>query len=197
MLDQEDIQYYISLLKGVNVVDIYRLFKTAKTKKLRAGEVYIHEGSMSTKMGRIKSGLIRGYQLKVNGDEITITLSWENQFVGSYDSIAWQRPSRFIFQAMEDTTLMEIDYGIMQEFADRNSAIGAHRSNIQLRMLEKAIDRIESFVLLSPTERYLKLVQDKADIVNRVPDKHLATYLGITPVSLSRIRKRIALGQLQ
>ncbi|MES2425660.1 MAG: Crp/Fnr family transcriptional regulator [Bacteroidota bacterium] len=197
MLDQEDIQYYISLLKGVNVVDIYRLFKTAKTKKLRAGEVYIYEGSMSTKMGRIKSGLIRGYQLKVNGDEITITLSWENQFVGSYDSIAWQRPSRFIFQAMEDTTLMEIDYGIMQEFADRNSAIGAHRSNIQLRMLEKAIDRIESFVLLSPTERYLKLVQDKADIVNRVPDKHLATYLGITPVSLSRIRKRIALGQLQ
>jgi CRP-like cAMP-binding protein len=193
MLAQEDIQYYISLLKGVNVADVYRLFKTAKTKKLRAGEVYISEGSISTKMGRIKSGLIRGYQLNANGDEITIILCWENQFVGSYDSIAWQRPSRFIFQAMEDTTLMEMDYNVMQEIADGNSTIGAHRSNIQLRMLEKAIDRIESFVLLSPTERYLKLVHDKADIVNRVPDKHLATYLGITPVSLSRIRKRIAL----
>ena len=194
MLSQEDLQFYISLLKGVSIADVYRLFKTAKIKKLRAGEVYIPEGSISTKMGRIKSGLIRGYQLKPNGDEITITLSWENQFVGSYDSIAWQKPSRFIFHALEDTTLMEIDYKIMQEFADRNSAIGAHRSNIQLRMLEKAIDRIESFVLMSPTERYLKLVQDKPDIVNRVPDKHLATYLGITPVSLSRIRKRIAQG---
>lgn len=74
MLAQKDIQYYISLLKGVNLVDIYRLFKTAKTKKLRAGEVYIPEGSMSTKMGRIKSGPIRGYQLKANGDEITIIL---------------------------------------------------------------------------------------------------------------------------
>lgn len=58
---------------------------------------------------------------------------------GSYDSIAWQRPSRFIFQAMEDTTLMEMDYGIMQEFANRSSVIGAHRSNIQLKLLEKAI----------------------------------------------------------
>nr|WP_294796317.1 Crp/Fnr family transcriptional regulator [uncultured Mucilaginibacter sp.] len=196
MLNQEDLQFYISILKGVNIADIYRLFKTAKIKKLRAGEIYINEGSTSTKMGRIKSGLIRGYQLKPDGRDVTITLSWENQFVGSYDSIAWQKPSRFIFEAVEDTMLLEIDYKVMQEFADRNAAIGAHRSNIQLRMMEKAIHRIESFVLMSPTERYLNLVQEKPDIVNRVPDKYLATYLGITPVSLSRIRKRIAKGQL-
>ena len=195
MLSQEDIQFYISILKGVNVIDIYRLFKTAKTKKVRAGEIYIHENTISTKMGHIQKGLMRAYQLKDNGDELTILLRWENQFVGSYDTIIWQRPSRFIFEAIEDTTLMEVDYNKMQEIADHNPALGAHRSNIQVNMLEEAIDRIESFVLLSPQERYLKLIREKPDIVNRVPDKYLSTYLGITPVSLSRIRKRIASGR--
>jgi CRP-like cAMP-binding protein len=195
MLSQEDIQFYISILKGVNVIDIYRLFKSAKTKKIRAGEIYIHEHTISTRMGHIKKGVMRAYQLKDNGDEVTILLRWENQFVGSYDTIIWQRPSRFIFEAIEDTTLIEVDYNKMQEIADGNPTLGAHRSNIQVHMLEEAIDRIESFVLLSPKERYLKLVREKPDIVNRVPDKYLSTYLGITPVSLSRIRKRIASGQ--
>lgn len=196
MLSQEDLQFYISLLKGVSIADIYRVLKTAKTRKLKAGEVYIPEGSTSTKMGHIKKGLVRGYQLKPNGDEITIIIRWENQFVGSYDSIMWQRPSRFIFQALEDTNLTEIDYNVLDDMADRNLSIGMRRSKSQLQMLEHSLDRIESFVLLSPMERYLKLIQEKPDLVNRVPDKHLATYLGITPVSLSRIRKRIASGQL-
>jgi len=195
MLNQEDIQFYVSILKGVNIIDIYRLFKTAKTKKIQAGEIYIYEQSTSTKMGHIKKGLMRAYQLKANGDEITILLRWENQFVGSYDTIMWQKPSRFIFQAIEDTILTEVDYNIMQEIADRNPSIGAYRSIFQVNMLEEATERIESLVLLSPKERYLKLVHDKPDIVNRVADKYLSTYLGITPVSLSRIRKRIAFGQ--
>lgn len=195
MLNQEDIQFYVSILKGVNIIDIYRLFKTAKTKKIRAGEIYIDEGTISTKMGHIKKGLMRAYQLKPNGDEITILLRWEGQFVGSYDTIMWQQPSRFIFQAVEDITLTEIDYNLVYEMADRNSSIGAYRSIFQVDMLKEAMERIESFVLMSPTERYLNLIQEKPDIVNRVPDKYLSTFLGITPVSLSRIRKRIASGQ--
>lgn len=195
MLNQEDIEFYVSILKGVNIVDIYRLFKTAKTKKLKAGDIYIDEGTFSTKMGHLKKGLMRAYQLKPNGDEITMLLRWESQFVGSYDTIMWKKPSRFIFQAMEDTTLTEIDYNLVYEMADRNSSIGAYRSTFQVDMLKEATERIESFVLMSPQERYLKLIQEKPDIVNRVPDKYLSTYLGITPVSLSRIRKRIAFGQ--
>jgi Mn-dependent DtxR family transcriptional regulator len=59
-------------------------------------------------------------------------------------------------------------------------------------MLAESMVRVESFILLTPEERYLKLIRDKHDIVQRVHDKYIATFLGITPVSLSRIRKRIA-----
>jgi FixJ family two-component response regulator len=59
-------------------------------------------------------------------------------------------------------------------------------------MLAQSMDRIESFVLLSPEERYRQLVEQKPNIVNRVPNKYIATFLGITPVSLSRLRRRMA-----
>jgi hypothetical protein len=58
--------------------------------------------------------------------------------------------------------------------------------------LKQTFGRIDSFVLLSPEERYKKYIKDFPGIVNRAPDKHIANVLGITPVSLSRIRKRIA-----
>ena len=130
--------------------------------------------------------------MKENGDEVTVLLRWENQFVTSHDSILWHKPSRFIYQALEDTTLIEMDYNKAQEIADRNPLLANNRNILLTHMLAQSIDRVESFVLLSAKERYLKLVHEKPDIVNRVPDKYLSTYLGITPVSLSRIRKRIA-----
>jgi CRP-like cAMP-binding protein len=191
MLSQEDVQFYLSVLKGVSAVDIFRLFKAAKTKKILAGEVYIHEQSNFQKMAYIKKGLIRAYQLKGNGDEVTILLRWEGQFVASHDCVFAGKPSRFIFQAMEDTVLTEIDYTEALEVTDRHPVLVEYKINLLKDMLAQSVDRLESFVLLSPKERYLKLLQEKPNIVNRVPDKYLSTYLGITAVSLSRIRKRI------
>ena len=64
--------------------------------------------------------------------------------------------------------------------------------NILRKMIFKVKERLETFVLLNPEERYLKFIKDFPDLTNRVPDKYIANVLGITPVSLSRIRKRIS-----
>jgi hypothetical protein len=60
------------------------------------------------------------------------------------------------------------------------------------KFLLEAKERIESFVLFTPEQRYVKYIEDFPDMYNRVPDKYIAHVLGITPVSLSRIRKRIS-----
>ncbi|MCO6149448.1 hypothetical protein [Flavobacterium sp. NRK1] len=65
------------------------------------------------------------------------------------------------------------------------------RSHVLMSMLSASLEMIEDFILLTPEERYKKLIAEKFDIVNRVPDKYIASMLGVTPVSLSRIRKRI------
>ncbi len=65
------------------------------------------------------------------------------------------------------------------------------------RGMKQAFQRVESFVLLSPEERYLKYMQDYPSVINRAPDKYIANVLGITPVSLSRIKGRITAKRLR
>lgn len=193
MLNIADINFYLSVFKGISPKDMMDLAGLAHTKELKAGDIYIQPGSASQRLAYIKAGLIRTYSLKENGDEVTLMLRWENQFVASFDSIILGKPSRFIYQALEDTSLVEMDYQKAKSVIDQSPELSASSHSFLLHMLGEAMDRLEGFVLLSPEERYLKLVHEKPDINNRVPDKYLATLLGIAPGSLSRIRKRIAL----
>jgi len=195
MLSAEDIQFYLSVFRGLSFGDLAGIFNIANIRRLPAHTVYIKEQTTYRKMAYIRKGLIRAYQLKENGEEITVLLRWENQFIASHDNIILNQPARFIYQALEDTVLLEIDYDKAQEILDRNPKLAAVRSTFIMDMLAESMVRVESFILLSPEERYLQLVKEKPNIVNRVPDKYIATLLGITPVSLSRIRKRIAGGR--
>lgn len=192
MLSPEDIKFYLGIFKGLTLSDLTELFNMAQTKRILANGVYIDQGSVSKKLGFIRKGLIRAYHIKENGDDVTLMLRWENQFVASHDNIILNQPSRFIYQALEDTVIMELDYPRIESILDNNPKLSSHRNIFLLRMLAEALERMESFVLLSPEERYLQLLKEKPDIVNRVHNKYLATLLGITPVSLSRIRQRIA-----
>jgi CRP-like cAMP-binding protein len=191
MLSDEDIKFYLGIFKGLDLYDLTALFKLAQIKTIPANEIYIDFGVTSTKLSFIRKGLIRAYGVKNNGDDVTLFLRWENQFVASHDSIILRQPSRFIYQALEDTVLLEMDYFKLESILDNNPKLSAHRNLFLLSMLAEALERMESFVLLSPEERYMQLLKDKPDIFNRVHNKYLATLLGITPVSLSRIRKRI------
>jgi len=161
MLNADEISFYVSQFKGLALADIWELFKLAQTRKLASGEIYIAQGSNHQKLAYIKKGLIRTYYLKPNGDELTIMLRWENQFLASHDTIIRHQPSRFIYQALEDTVLMEVDYPKAQPIIDHNLKLSAARNEFLLQMLSDSLCRVESFVLLSAEERYQKLVHEK------------------------------------
>ena len=192
MLSPEDIKFYMGLFKDLSITDLVELFGMAHTRKIAAGQIYIDEGSTSKKLALIRKGLIRVYCIKEKGDDVTLMLRWESQFFASHDNIILNQPSRFIYEALEDTVLTEVDYNRIETVLNNNPKLSSYRNLFLLNMLAESIERMESFVLLSPEERYMQLVKDKPNIVNRVHNKYLATLLGITPVSLSRIRHRIA-----
>jgi CRP-like cAMP-binding protein len=192
MLSTEDIKFYLTLFKDLSISDLVELFGMAQTRKIPAGEIYIDEGSTYKKLALIRKGLIRVYCIKPNGDDVTLMLRWEKQFFASHDNIILNQPSRFIYEALENTVLTEVDYNRVENILNNNPRLSSYRNLFLLNMLAESIERMESFVLLSPEERYLQLVKNNPDIVNRVHNKYLATLLGITPVSLSRIRHRIA-----
>ncbi|WP_374949898.1 Crp/Fnr family transcriptional regulator [Mucilaginibacter sp.] len=192
MSDQEAAHFYMRLFTHLEPADIAALVGITRTRQLAAGEVYIAAGSESPKLAFIKQGLIRVYYLKPNGDDLTLMVRWENQIFASIDQILYQRPNRFTYQAVENTSLLEMDYRKAEQIIDKNIALSVMRHSLLLHMLGEAMARVEDFILLSAEERYLKLMAELPGLYNRVPDKHLATLLGITPVSLSRIRRRTA-----
>jgi len=195
MIATDKLQFFASILQDVSADDIARLFEKATFRKLGAGEVYIDRYVENKKLAYIREGIIRVYTFKENGDEATLMLRWEDQFIGSHDGILLNRPSNFIYQALEETDILEIDYCSVEQIMAQNPKYEPIRNHVLMSMLGASLQIMEDFILLNPEERYRKLIAEKLDIVNRVPDKYIASMLGITPVSLSRIRKRIAQGR--
>jgi CRP-like cAMP-binding protein len=188
----ERIMFHLQGFKTLTYDDLLVLLQLAELRHLAASAVYIQENSTHRKIALILKGLIRVYFVKQNGDEVTTELNWEDQIVASQDTILFNKPSRFTFQAMEDTDLLEIDYDALEDLFQNTPKLESTRKYFLMNMIVQSTDRIESFVLLSPEERYRQLVEQKPTIIKRVPNKYIATFLGITPVSLSRLRRRMA-----
>jgi len=191
MLSNDTLLSFAKILQDLPLSDVEELFSKSSAKTLRTGDIYIHQYEDNKLLAYIEKGIIRAYTHKENGDEATLLLRWEDQFIGSHDCILLNKPSNFIYQALEETHILEIDYREVEQIMRENPKYELVRNHVLMSMLSASLKMIEDFILLNPEERYKKLVVEKFDIVNRVPDKYIASMLGITPVSLSRIRKRI------
>ncbi|MEL6255034.1 MAG: Crp/Fnr family transcriptional regulator, partial [Bacteroidota bacterium] len=165
---------------------------SAKKKTYAADEYMIQAGEYKRNIYLIRKGLIRVFQISEKGEEITTNLRWENQIIADINCILFNEGSAAYFQALEETEVLYLDYDLLQKIISENPKLEANRKYLFQKILKRALDRIETFVLLNPEERYLNFVKSNPDIVNRVHNKYIAHTLGITPVSLSRIRARIA-----
>ncbi|WP_316804346.1 Crp/Fnr family transcriptional regulator [Pedobacter nototheniae] len=176
---------------GRLLYDIEPLYAMSRLITLEANEIYISKGDLGKRLAFIEKGVMRAYTHKENADEVTLFLRWEGQFIASHDTILHHRPSRFIYRALEPSILMEIDYDVLEDMLKLHPDLEPLRNFFLMRMLSETLQVMESFVLQSPEERYRELVTERSQLVNRVADKYIASMLGITPVSLSRIRKRM------
>lgn len=142
----------------------------------------------------VRKGLIRSFYWDNDKlEEITFQLHPEYTVVVNIHTILFDEPSKFSYQAFEDSKLFKIDYTSLIDLTSNNpDLLEINRRFIGRNGMKQAFQRVESFVFMSPEERYLKYIKDYPGIVNRVPDKYIANVLGITAVSLSRIRKRLA-----
>src|SRR5262245_3334165 len=104
----------LNQLAGMLPVDASSLLNLTRTVSLDVQDVYIREGETSRKVAFIEQGIIRAYAIKDNGDESTLFLRWEGQIIASHDCIIHGKPSRFIYRALEPTTLLEINYDVLE-----------------------------------------------------------------------------------
>jgi CRP-like cAMP-binding protein len=171
-----------------NVFASYLKIRTVKKK-----DYVIETGQVCKEIGFIVSGSARYYHIK-DGQEITNYFCLENEFVSSYRSFIQQLPGHTNIQALEDTLLITFTNQDKQQLLA--NPLTAYKMERFGRLIAEYLiccyeDRVISFITLTPEERYINLLESNSRLLMRIPQHYLATYLGITPVSLSRIRKRM------
>jgi CRP-like cAMP-binding protein len=171
--------------------DLMQLMSIGKVQHLSKNNYFIEAGENTKKVGFIIKGLVRLYHLK-EGEEYNIIFKDELEMVSSFEAIILNQPSSYTLQALEDTTLITYHYDEMEDIFSLNPRLERFGRYFIQQELAQAVKIFEKHLFYSPEERYLKFISEYPDLLNRVSLKHLASFLGITPVSLSRIRKRVS-----
>lgn len=170
------------------------IIKSSKVLNLKAGDVFIEQGEVSYSSAFIVKGLMRAYCITNDAEEKTVLFRGEYEWIGSIPSMIKDKPANEQVVALEDTLLFLFDFRHFRSMAEKNSKISAAYSRMVEDMLSDAIDRIQDFTVLTAEQRYVKFERENRKLMQRIPLKYLASYLGIAVPSLSRIRARIAKG---
>jgi CRP-like cAMP-binding protein len=177
----------------MKIKNIISLFRKISIKSYRKGEILIAQGAKDKEVFFIRKGVVRSYLIDENGAEISFQLYEESNVFTNVHGILFNEKSKFFYQALEDLKVYIIPYDDFMKMSSNNQELlELNRTFFGKKIIQQAFQRIESFVFLSPEERYKKFITDHPKLANRVPDMYIASILGITPVSLSRIKRRIS-----
>jgi len=177
----------IITLSPAEVEIIKSLFKEKTYKK---GEFFLEEGRICKHVGFVAQGLMRFY-INHDGEEKIYDFSQENEYVCNYESFLPQKPSSKNIQALEDSVVYLISYNDLQ-LLYKNVREGERFGRIAIEyVFLQLLQDLSSFYTETPEIRYERFLKNHADLQQRISQYHVASYVGVKPQSLSRIRKRI------
>jgi CRP-like cAMP-binding protein len=164
-----------------------------KTRKIKKGDFFNMQNVVCNDIGLITKGIFRIYHVEPETDEEKNMFFFsENQFVVSFRSFLNQYPCSYYIQAIEDAEIIYINYQDLNDLYERNSKWGNFGRLLAELFFNYSQARTEELLFNTHEQRYLKLLDEHPNIVNRIPAYHISSYLGIANPSLSRIRKRIS-----
>ncbi|MFN0213949.1 MAG: Crp/Fnr family transcriptional regulator [Saprospiraceae bacterium] len=187
-----EILRYISQFMHLSEAEAKVLIENMNFKAFKKGDILLKEGQVSNLCYFTLKGCVRQYYL-VDGEEKTINFFTEGQPIAPNEGPFKSMPSKCYLACLEDSILSvgtpEDQVKLFEKYPQFEAAA---RIAIDAE-LGKSQDNFAAFMIRSPEERYLNLMKTRPELLDRVPQYQLASYLGIKPESLSRIRKRIML----
>jgi CRP-like cAMP-binding protein len=195
MLTQEQTQLITILRSQIQLteseaVQAVCLFQTCT---LNRGEFFVRAGDVPQTLGFVLSGILRLYYIAPDGNESTKSFCAENSFVAAYSALLMKQPSRLFIQALEDVKLLVADYSAYRSLSQSQGNLQQLNCKIAECLFIKK-ERRESALLLDDAKtRYLSFLEEYSELEARLKQHHIASYLGISPVTLSRIRAQLKL----
>lgn len=169
--------------------EIRIIVKPAEVLKIPKKTKLLEIGKVCNNMYFIVSGCLRLYYLK-DIKERNCFFFHENLFCTAFGSFMMQRPSDQILETIEDTICLSVTHDAFEKMYVELPKMNVIVRKILEERYTNAHDIISSFILHSPEERYEEFLQKYPLLVNRLPDYHIASYIGITPKSFSRLKSR-------
>ncbi|WP_298515301.1 Crp/Fnr family transcriptional regulator [uncultured Kordia sp.] len=170
--------------------EITQFTSILKTTRIKKRQFVIQPGFVSEYQNYIVKGSVRVFYLDDLGKEHTIIIGIEDWFFSDFYSYVHRTPAKYFAEALEDSIILQMKYEDVEEICSKIHPICQYFRYITEKAFSYAHQRIVSNISKTSEERYWEYVTKYPEIANRIPQYVLASYLGISPESLSRIRSR-------
>jgi CRP-like cAMP-binding protein len=180
---------YIETYVSIPDEDWKIILPAFKRKEIQKNELILEEGNVCKHLYFLETGLLHFF-INKDGDEVTKFFTIAPYFFTSQASLYAQKPAKESIQAIEKSVVWEITYEEVQKLLKLNSWSNfARKITQEVQYFTEEI--LEALQTETAENRYLKILETQPELLQRIPLKYLASYLGIAPQSLSRIRKKI------
>lgn len=189
---KNDLRNLIKMVANIPETEQQKLLDLSRVSNIKKGDFYIQAGQIPHKFAFVSKGLFRYLYIDGKGNEYTKNFIPQTNFILAYSAMSQQEPSHMYIEALEDSILYEIDYSSWLTLKNNHPCWNI----FLIVLLEKAFrvkeNRERELLLLDAEERYTIFKKEFPMLETRVRQHLIASYLGISPVSLSRIKNRIS-----
>lgn len=161
-----------------------------KSLEVKKGTLISTHDTMNRNVYFVEKGLVRSFYYE-GGKEITTNFYSEGKLFANIDTLFDEQPTRYNFETIEDTKIAFCNYLAVEKLCDQSLSAANFSRYILGKLMTQMADRMASLQYMTAKEKYAKLMEDHPDIILRAPLGMIATYLGISQETLSRIRSSI------
>lgn len=191
-MEYQNFRNHLSKILGVPIDNLDFCTSHYEIKEVKKNEIILREGEISDCTFFVEKGLLRMYSIDKAGKEHVIQFAPENWIISDTTSQLLNEKSRFYIEAIEDSTVVVTREGFFESLSKIYPDVAEKNQRLMFNHIKNLQNRVNALISTTAEERYMDFLKKYPNLMLRAPQWMVASYLGITPESLSRVRKELA-----